>query len=205
MKKILLCTALLSFQTLFAQNENFELVQDVYKQWHKFAFNDRNQCKTIYINDSLSDVLINCIKETFSEHKKFYRVESNSMKLDSIEFDNKEANYISEQGNILNTTHWSENIFPNAKIIHPSQFEQHFKSFAFLELMDKLCYNVYTFSNPIFLRNHTVCLFYNEERTFSSFNDGEFNLYVLKNKKWELFTTICRVREVKYADEKKQP
>lgn len=77
MKNLFLWCMLISFQTLFAQNENFELVQDVYKQWHKFTFNDNNQCNNIYINDSIDVSVINCMKEKFQTRKKFYHVEIN--------------------------------------------------------------------------------------------------------------------------------
>jgi len=202
MKFLVSVLFLFLFKFSDAQNENFELVQDVYKQWRKFSFNDRNQCKTIYINDSLGTLSINCIKERLSEFKKFYNLDNERHKMDSIEFDDTELKYIIEQGNKLNDNHWSENIFPNAQIIHPAQFEKHFGSIAFLDPIDKLCYNVYTFSNPIFLRNNTICLFYTEEKTFSNLY-GEFNLYVLKNKKWVLYYTFCKVRQVNYGDGKK--
>lgn len=201
LKLLWLFLFVLSIQLSKAQNENFELVQDVYKQWHRFAFNDRNQCKKIYINDSIESASISCIKERITEIKKLYRKDAETNKIDSIEFDDTEIRYIIDRANKLNDNHWSENIFPNARIIYPSEFEKHFNTIGYLDPIEKLCYNIYTFSNPIFLRNNTLCFFYSEEKTFSNLN-GEFSLYIYKNKNWMLYSTICRNREVRYGANK---
>ncbi len=202
LKKLLFSCLLFCFQTLFAQNEKFELVQEVYRQWQKFEFNSRGQCNYLYINDSLIPEAIKGLKERLSEQKKYYCVDGVTLNVDSFEFDDSELEYITKEADRLNSHHWPEKIFPNAKIVHPGQFEKHFKSTELLEPMEKFCYNVYTISNPIFLRNQTVCLFYNEERTFYNMS-GEFSLYVYRKKKWELFSLICKHREVHYGESKK--
>ena len=180
-----------------AQNENFQLVQDVYKQWNKFTFNNESQCSKIYINDSVDVAVINCMKEKFQNHKKFYHVEiseAGKKTLDSIEFEKWETDYILEQIDKLNSNRWPENIFPKAKKISPYQFEAHFASVKFLEPMDRLCYNIYTISNPIFLRNNKLCIFYNEEKSFSNV-EGAFWIYVYKKKNWMKYTSICMVQQ----------
>lgn len=180
-----------------AQNENFELVQDVYKQWHKFTFNDNNQCNNIFINDSIDVSVINCMKEKFQTRKKFYHVEmSDAGKkiLDSIEFDKSEIDFVLEQIDKLNSNRWSENIFLKVKNISPYQFESHFASVKFLAPIDRLCYNIYTISNPIFLRNNKICIFYNEEKSFSNV-EGAFWMYVYKKKAWMKYAPVCMVQK----------
>ncbi len=197
MKILFLWCMLFSFQTLFAQNENFELVQDVYKQWHKFTFNDNNQCSNIYINDSIDVSVINCMKEKFQNRKKFYHAEINEAGkkiLDSVEFDKSEIDYVLVQIDKLNSNRWSEKVFPKAKKISPYQFESHFSSVNFLEPIDRLCYNIYTISNPIFLRNNKICIFYNEEKSFSNV-EGAFWMYVYKKKAWMKYAPVCMVQK----------
>ena len=193
MKKLLLCFSLFSFQTMFAQNENFELVQEVYNQWKHFSFNSNSKCTNIYINDSVDVGMLNCMKDRFQNRNKFYHGEINEngkKTIDSIEFNPAEIRYIIEQLNTLNSHRWNEKIFPQSKKINPSEFDSLFASTKFLDTESLLCYNVYTFSNPIFLRNNTFCLFYAEEKTFSTV-EGEFYLYYLKKKKWNHYNRIC--------------
>ena len=197
MKKLLLYCTLFSFQTLFAQNENFELVKDVYKQWQKFSFNNNGQCVNFFVNDSIDASVINCMKEKFQNHKKFYHVEiseAGKKTMDSIEFEKSETDYILDQIDKLNSNRWPENIFPKTKKISPYQFESHFASVKFLEPMDRLCYNIYTISNPIFLRNNKLCIFYNEEKSFSNV-EGAFWIYVYKKKAWMKYTPVCMVQK----------
>ena len=180
-----------------AQNENFELVQDVYKQWQWFTFNNEGQCRNFYINDSVDVSVINRIKERFQTQKKFYHTEINEAGkkiLDSIEFEKSESDYILEQIDKLNSNRWPENIFPKAKKISPYQFESHFSSVNFLEPIDRLCYNIYTISNPIFLRNNKICIFYNEEKSFSNV-EGAFWIYVYKKKAWMKYAPVCMVQK----------
>ncbi len=180
-----------------AQNENFELVQDVYKQWQWFTFNNEGQCRNFYINDSVDVSVINRIKERFQTQKKFYHTEINEAGkkiLDSIEFEKSESDYILKQIDKLNSNRWPENIFPKAKKISPYQFESHFSSVNFLEPIDRLCYNIYTISNPIFLRNNKICIFYNEEKSFSNV-EGAFWMYVYKKKAWMKYAPVCMVQK----------
>ena len=180
-----------------AQNENFELVQDVYKQWQWFTFNNEGQCRNFYINDSVDVSVINRIKERFQTQKKFYHTEINEAGkkiLDSIEFEKSESDYILEQIDKLNSNRWPENIFPKAKKISPYQFESHFSSVNFLEPIDRLCYNIYTISNPIFLRNNKICIFYNEEKSFSNV-EGAFWIYIYKKKAWMKYAPVYMVQK----------
>ena len=180
-----------------AQNENFELVQDVYKQWQWFTFNNEGQCRNFYINDSVDVSVINRIKEKFQTQKKFYHTEINEAGkkiLDSIEFEKSESDYILKQIDKLNSNRWPENIFPKAKKISPYQFESHFSSVNFLEPIDKLCYNIYTISNPIFLRNNKICIFYNEEKSFSNV-EGAFWIYIYKKKAWMKYAPVYMVQK----------
>ncbi len=180
-----------------AQNENFELVQDVYKQWQWFTFNNEGQCRNFYINDSVDVSVINRIKERFQTQKKFYHTEINEAGkkiLDSIEFEKSESDYILEQIDKLNSNRWPENIFPKAKKISPYQFESHFSSVNFLEPIDRLCYNIYTISNPIFLRNNKICIFYNEEKSFSNV-EGAFWIYIYKKKSWMKYAAVYMVQK----------
>ena len=180
-----------------AQNENFELVQDVYKQWQWFTFNNEGQCRNFYINDSVDVSVINRIKEKFQTQKKFYHTEINEAGkkiLDSIEFEKSESDYILKQIDKLNSNRWPENIFPKAKKISPFQFDSHFSSVNFLDPIDKLCYNIYTISNPIFLRNNKICIFYNEEKSFSNV-EGAFWIYIYKKKAWMKYAPVYMVQK----------
>lgn len=196
MKILVSILFLFLFKFSNAQNENFQLVQEVYKQWQKFSFNNNGQCVNFFVNDSIDASVINCMKEKFQNHKKFYHVEISEAgkKMDSIEFEKSETDYILEQIDKLNSNRWPENIFLKAKKISPYQFESHFASVKFLEPMDRLCYNIYTISNPIFLRNNKLCIFYNEEKSFSNV-EGAFWIYVYKKKAWMKYTSVCMMQK----------
>ena len=197
MKILISIFLLFLFKFSNAQNENFELVQDVYKQWQWFTFNNEGQCRNFYINDSVDVSVINRIKEKFQTQKKFYHTEINEAGkkiLDSIEFEKSESDYILKQIDKLNSYRWPENIFPKVKKISPYQFESHFSSVNFLEPIDKLCYNIYTISNPIFLRNNKICIFYNEEKSFSNV-EGAFWIYIYKKKAWMKYAHVYMVQK----------
>jgi hypothetical protein len=197
MKILVSILFLFLFKFSNAQNENFVLLQDVYKQWLSYTFNNNGQCGNFFVNDSIDASVINCMKEKFQNHKKFYNVEisdAGKKTLDSIEFEKSETDYILEQIDKLNSNRWLESIFPKTQKILPYQFESHFASVKFLEPMDKLCYNIYTISNPIFLRNNKLCILYNEEKSFSNI-EGAFWIYIYKKKAWMKYTPVCMVQK----------
>ena len=182
-----------SFGKMYAQNEQFALVKEVYRDWHTYSFNNKSQCRHIFISDSIDASVINCMKDKIQTQQKFYHAETGAngkKKLDSIELDVSEKKFILKQLDLLNKHRWQANIFPNAQKINPCKFDSLYSSIESIDPTEKLCYNVYTFSNPIFLRDNTLCLFYTEEKTFSNV-EGEFYFYVLKKKQWKEYVRIC--------------
>ena len=184
--------------TVIAQNEQFELIEKVHDQWRRYAFNRNNECDKYYYKDSIEHYVIDSVKNAISSKGAFYRIEiyGYSSKPDSITFDIAEKKFILNQLDDLNKLKWEDNLFRRSKKLSSCQIDSMYRVIrsSDTEPLNKLCYNVYTFSHPIFLRNNTICLFYNEERSFVA-KEGEFSIYKLHRNEWIKYAPIYVTQE----------
>jgi len=193
MKYAILILLFLFSSNAFSQVDQFELVENVYRQWRRYTFNKNDVCDKFYFKDSIDSYVIDSVKYAISNKCTFYRIEylDSKQSRDSIKFDLKETTFILEQFEELNNNKWQENIFENSKKIFPYQIDSMYSVIKDLDIepIKKLCYNVYTFSRPIYLRNNTICLFYFEERSYVAI-EGEFWIFKLQRNKWTKYSPI---------------
>ena len=193
MRTIFFTILLLLNISVFAQIEQFVLIENVYQQWKRFSFTRNNECDNFLFKDSIDHYVIDSVKSVILARPAFRKMQLAGIyqKGDSITFSLDEKKYIIEQLEELNTYRWPDNIFKKSKKISPFQIDSMHSVMKSMDIapIKKLCYNVYTFSHPIFLRNYTICLFYFEERSFIA-REGEFSIYKLYNNEWTKYTPI---------------
>lgn len=89
---------------------------------------------------------------------------------------------------------WKSGLFDNTKMMSGDTIENIFKDrekgwdFFYKHYGNK----IYSFSKPIFLRDHTICFFYQDYGCGWLCAQGEFAIYRKRNGKWEKWRTLLR-------------
>jgi hypothetical protein len=189
--KTLLLFCFLSFGLfLKAQTKKSILIQEIYSNWLKHYHKGVEKCDTFFYAASIDDYSITILQEQFSEGKTIYS-KQDTLNAYKINFTLKERNFITRKLGRLNSKKWNDRLFPNSKVVSAEQIDAIQESAVNRNLAPalRLCYTVYTFSDPIFLRNDTVCLFYSGKTNFAV-KEGELCVFKKRGAQWIKFATI---------------
>ena len=135
-----------------------------------------NNSAFILKDTSFDLIFFNCLAELQADTKTYSR---------------KELKQIQKQ-NV--PTHWTKDMFPNIKVINTDSLDNVYKGnpvewWRYYYKNIGNCYN--SFSNPIFLRNYTYCLFYSHSACGDLNGSGELVLYKKSKGKWVKVKTYC--------------
>ena len=111
---------------------------------------------------------------------------------DSISFTKEEIEIIKEQLQVKVDKKFSS-YFPNkARFLKESRVNKIFnnKNKGWHYFYVKYGKELYSFSNPIFLRNNTICLFYKATLCGGLCGGGSLDLWIKVNNKWEFFDLL---------------
>jgi hypothetical protein len=123
--------------------------------------------------------------------------------LDSLTLTDKEVAYVRNETEKMKTLKWEDDLFPNSKVISTDSIA--FFQNEYRKLLAARDYKLaiktkeksiswHNFSNPIFLRGDTYCLFYKSEHYSSNRASGEgsggFSVYKKEKGKWLYWCSI---------------
>ncbi len=192
MKVLLLFSTLALSIYSNAQTKKFVLIDDIYANWHKSYNNDVRKCHTFLYSDIIDDYTNERVQDLFEINSVIYS-NKDTLNADKIIFTLAEKNYVIKELQKLNHQKWPDAIFPKSKVITFNHIDSIQKSINAKKVdpLLRLCYTVYIFSHPIFLRENSICLFYSGKTNFAV-KDGEFRLYKKQGSDWVKFAPLYR-------------
>jgi len=175
-----------------AQTAHFQLIDSIYLNWVNNYHDEKLNCDTFYYAETFDDYTIEIVRSQFEESAVFY-TSQDSATAGKIIFTPAERKYIDGQLVNLNQQQWPDKLFPRSKVIKFEQIDliQNSINSQKLDPLLRLCYQVYVFSHPIFLRNDSICLFYFGNTDFAV-KDGEFWIYERKDSTWNKLAPVYR-------------
>jgi hypothetical protein len=145
--------------------------------------------KILYV-DSISNNTINEMQEALNKDTISNVIITDKRgKRIVFDFTKKEREYINSELKKMRNYAWSEGLLKNSILLRQDTIGHIFSMKAML--FDKWGYfkshygqGFHYFSKPIFLRNNTVCIFYEDYNCGWTCGDGSLNIYVKKGDKW---------------------
>lgn len=176
-----------------AQKKNFVLIDEIYSNWLKSYSKGPGKCNLFLYSDTIDSYTIEIVKNQFLEDSIFlkYSPKKDTSKDVRIKFSSIERSYIIEQLNNLNMQAWPDEIFPMSRVVHFNKIDSIQKSVNAKKLdpLLRLCYTVYIFTHPIFLRQNTICLFYSGKTNFAVM-EGEFWIFKKEGQNWIKYSPL---------------
>ena len=145
-----------------------------------------NSNEKIIYTDSISNYAISFIKEGLNRSIT-HDSQKEKTELQLLSFTRKEKEYINKELSKMQKFRWKDSLLNNSLLIKQDTINAIFNK----RLFDGWGYfhsrygqGFYEFSNPIFLRNHTMCIFYKGYSCGSLCGEGDLTVYVNEKGKW---------------------
>ncbi|WP_256005828.1 MULTISPECIES: hypothetical protein [Pedobacter] len=105
----------------------------------------------------------------------------------------KERKHISTKLRQLRELKWKDRLLPGARLLHTDTVQYYLKDRAlgWQRMYDRGISGFYTFSNPIFLRNETLCIFQYDFSCGSLCGDGTIMIYRKENGLWKPYINLA--------------
>lgn len=113
--------------------------------------------------------------------------------IDSIVLTQDEKKYIFHLLDNPDTTNWLKNYFPQVIKIQEDSLNNIFSNSlidGWNDFYKKYADCFYSFSNPIFIRNNSICLIYTSEHCAPLGANGALLVYIKVNGVWEYFSQV---------------
>jgi len=116
----------------------------------------------------------------------------NSQNNNSIVLSEKEKAFIRKEASKLLSVKWDNDIFKKAVVLTKTKIDEIFgKDGSYWDgFYANYGKGYHSFSKPIFLRNKTICVFYQSYSCGSLCGHGSWDIYVKENGKWVSSLTI---------------
>ena len=177
---------------LFLSVANLLAQENTEKQFFSDLFKNRIS-KVIYSENRFYD--LNELKNTINQAKVVYKMQlenSPIILLDSLFFTNQELEIVFNKIMSSNDTHWAKNSILNGKYIPRKKIDKIFNEPSkgwdyFHKIYGK---DLFSFSKPVFIRNNSVCFFYESNGNGNLGGSGSFDIYIKQNGKWIFFNSL---------------
>ena len=105
----------------------------------------------------------------------------------------KERKHIRSKLRQLRELTWDDHLLPNARLLPRDTVRYYLKDRArgWQSMYDQGISGYYTFSNPIFLRNETLCIFQYDYSCGNLCGDGTIMIYRKENGKWKPYINLA--------------
>lgn len=175
-----------------AQTKQFVLIDSLYANWEKSYNNKEPKCDIFLYSDLIDEHTNEIVQDLFEINNTIYS-KKDTLISDKITFTLSEKNFIITELQKLNKQKWPNEIFPKSRVVRFNDIDSIQKSIndQKLDPVMRLCYTVYIFSHPIFLRNNSICLFYSGKTNFAV-RDGEFWVYKKQGSAWIKYAPVYR-------------
>ena len=189
MTRLLIITFILMFNaTIVAQNND---------ESSKFFLDILNPTEKVIYSEYYFEDMEN-VEELIFNHQKLYKTKKientkNYEVTDSIILTKLELEYVvNEIKKNKKIENWSRGLIENSKLISKKKVNKIFQdsSKGWKYFNDKIGSGFYSFSKPIFLRENSICFFYNSYGSGSLSGSGEFAVFVKENGEWKHFDAI---------------
>jgi hypothetical protein len=165
-------------------------LEDVHWEWISRFKYDRITCDTLYYTESINTTIIDSMIQriaaspVFKIH--FLYTNSNAAPLTLTK---EEQQYIVAELEKLKTYKWKAGLFPQSRMIVEADIESVLARTETLrtEKERNLCSIIYTFSNPIFIREGSICLYLDQERYRTNYTQLDFGFYTKENNRWQKY------------------
>lgn len=159
----------------YSQTDVFE------KKFIRWYYQDKEPI--VYVN-ALSNGIISKIKEDLL--KDTIRSFSTNF-VDALIISRQERSEIDSQLNELEDKGWINNVLNNSKMIDRDIVNNILKDRAYGWDNFNIKYGLgfHSFSKPIFIRNNTICFFYNDFSCPNTCGSGELAVYKIENGNWK--------------------
>lgn len=199
--KVSICILLLfSFLSCYSQNK-FDIQDYTYNQWKESCDYLQVKCDTFFYADRIDSSSIECVLESLKELTVYKQMDISLVKskIDSIVFSQKEIDFVKKTMSLNKDFSWPQRLFLNSYRLNRNQIDDFIKRVneSKLELEEKLCKSVFTFSPPFFLRNNSLCIVTIEEDNIQKTIGGTW-IYVNDGDKWIKYAPLCMVSLFSY-------
>ena len=105
----------------------------------------------------------------------------------------KEKKHIDAKLRQLRELTWKDHLLPSARLLSRDTVQYYLKDRArgWQRMYDRGISGYYTFSNPIFLRNETLCIFQYDFSCGNLCGDGTIMIYRKENGKWRPYINLA--------------
>lgn len=105
----------------------------------------------------------------------------------------KEKKHIKAKLRQLRELTWEDHLLPRARLLSRDTIQYYLKDRArgWQRMYDRGISGYYTFSNPIFLRNKTLCIFQYDFSCGNLCGDGTIMIYRKENGKWKPYINLA--------------
>ena len=193
MKSFSLVILSFCFLKSFSQT-SFDIRSLTYDKWKASCKYLNVKCDTFFYANKTDPETIECVIESLDKstvYKQFDKP-TKQLKIDSIIFSHNEVEEIKRQMILYKDSNWTRNLFPNSHVLNRNQIDDFIKRVdkSKLTLEEKLSKNVFTFSQPIFLRKNSICIITIEEDSILEKSGGTW-IYVHKSGSWIKYAPLC--------------
>ncbi|TCC88170.1 hypothetical protein EZ428_20835 [Pedobacter frigiditerrae] len=115
------------------------------------------------------------------------------LKNDTLTFTKSEINYILKEQSLKPIKKWTKDLLPNSKIIAQDSINNIFKdrTKGWNYFYKNIGQSFETFSNPIFVRNNTYCIFYKSNSCGWLCAGGNLSVYKKEGNNWIVIKSYC--------------
>lgn len=176
-------------------NKETEFIEWFFKQHNNWPFaSPKPDSIIVYYADKIHEPMLNEIKKELQKEINWDYRENQPIKRNSLILTSNERDTIIQELNLMKEKRWDKKILENGKILKRETIEYMFCNiYGQLEFFRKHPYGFYEFTQPIFLRNDSICIFYCGLSCGTLCSDDRLMIFKKEEGKWKEWITVFRI------------